>query len=98
MLKDTIRTKAYMNSIMNNPELFKDKIVLDIGSGTGVLSIFAGKLPINDSKMRCQTRLRDIKSVNLHAFPQHHLRKRPDLQNNHHQRHGRRDRTSSREG
>lgn len=42
MLQDTIRTKAYMNSIMNNPELFKDKIVMDIGSGTGVLSIFAG--------------------------------------------------------
>lgn len=42
MLKDTIRTKAYMNSIMDNPHLFKDKIVLDIGSGTGVLSIFAG--------------------------------------------------------
>ncbi len=42
MLKDTIRTKAYMNAIMDNPHLFKDKIVLDIGSGTGVLSIFAG--------------------------------------------------------
>lgn len=42
MLKDTIRTKAYMNSIMDNAHLFKDKIVLDIGSGTGVLSIFAG--------------------------------------------------------
>jgi protein arginine N-methyltransferase 1 len=42
MLKDTIRTKSYMNSIMDNPHLFKDKIVLDVGSGTGVLSIFAG--------------------------------------------------------
>jgi len=42
MLKDTIRTKAYMNAIMDNPHLFKDKIVLDVGSGTGILSIFAG--------------------------------------------------------
>lgn len=42
MLKDTVRTKAYQEAIMNNPEDFKDMVVLDIGSGTGVLSIFAG--------------------------------------------------------
>lgn len=43
MLKDTIRTKAYMNAITLNPHLFKDKIVLDVGSGTGILSIFAAQ-------------------------------------------------------
>lgn len=42
MLKDSIRTKAYMRAIVDNPEIFKDKIVLDVGSGTGILSIFAG--------------------------------------------------------
>lgn len=42
MLKDTVRTKAYMRAITLNPDLFKDKIVLDVGSGTGILSIFAG--------------------------------------------------------
>ena len=50
MLKDTIRTKSYMNSIMDNPHLFKDKIVLDVGSGTGILSIFAGTLLITQPK------------------------------------------------
>lgn len=42
MLKDSVRTKAYKNSIMQNEHLFRDKIVLDVGSGTGILSIFAG--------------------------------------------------------
>jgi len=43
MLKDQIRTNAYRNAIENNPETFKDKIVLDIGAGTGILSIFAAR-------------------------------------------------------
>ena len=41
MLKDKIRTGSYEKAIMNNKEIFKDKIVLDIGSGTGILAIFA---------------------------------------------------------
>lgn len=43
MLKDTSRTTAYQRAIENNPEDFKDKIVLDIGCGTGILSLFAAK-------------------------------------------------------
>ena len=43
MLKDANRTRAYQQAIENNPEDFKDKIVLDIGAGTGILSIFAAR-------------------------------------------------------
>jgi 2-polyprenyl-3-methyl-5-hydroxy-6-metoxy-1,4-benzoquinol methylase len=43
MLKDKVRTKAYENAITQNPALFKDKIVLDIGCGTGILSMFAAR-------------------------------------------------------
>jgi len=43
MLKDEVRTITYRNSIYNNKHLFKDKIVLDVGCGTGILSMFASK-------------------------------------------------------
>jgi len=37
MLKDKIRTGTYQDAILQNPDVFKDKIVLDIGSGSGIL-------------------------------------------------------------
>ena len=40
MIKDDIRTRSYLDAIENNPELFKDKIALDIGCGTGILSLY----------------------------------------------------------
>jgi protein arginine N-methyltransferase 1 len=43
MLKDKPRTEGYLNAIKLNPTDFKDKIVLDVGCGTGVLSMFAAK-------------------------------------------------------
>eukprot|EP00252_Welwitschia_mirabilis_P013038 TRINITY_DN2882_c0_g1_i1.p1 TRINITY_DN2882_c0_g1~~TRINITY_DN2882_c0_g1_i1.p1 ORF type:complete len:378 (+),score=61.45 TRINITY_DN2882_c0_g1_i1:159-1292(+) len=43
MLKDTVRTKTYQNVIYRNSFLFKDKIVLDVGAGTGILSLFCAK-------------------------------------------------------
>lgn len=35
MLKDKPRTEGYLNAIKLNPTDFKDKIVLDVGCGTG---------------------------------------------------------------
>lgn len=43
MLKDLVRTGSYRNAIIQNPHLFKDKTVLDVGCGTGILSMFAAK-------------------------------------------------------
>ncbi|KAI0176325.1 protein arginine N-methyltransferase 1 [Hypoxylon sp. FL1284] len=43
MLKDEVRTKSYMNAIIQNKHLFKDKVVLDVGCGTAILSMFAVK-------------------------------------------------------
>ena len=41
--KDEVRTLTYRNSMYNNKHLFKDKIVLDVGCGTGILCMFAKK-------------------------------------------------------
>ncbi|XP_030070470.1 protein arginine N-methyltransferase 8 [Microcaecilia unicolor] len=43
MLKDEVRTLTYRNSMYHNKHVFKDKIVLDVGSGTGILSMFAAR-------------------------------------------------------
>ena len=43
MLKDTVRTDAYRDFIYENKHLFKGKVVLDVGCGTGILSMFCAR-------------------------------------------------------
>jgi len=43
MLKDTSRLLAYKRFIEENCELFANKVVVDVGSGTGILSLLAAR-------------------------------------------------------
>ncbi|KAI6107141.1 S-adenosyl-L-methionine-dependent methyltransferase [Pisolithus croceorrhizus] len=43
MINDKVRTSSYASFILKNPLLFENAIVLDVGCGTGILSLFAAK-------------------------------------------------------
>ena len=43
MIQDKVRTSSYAAFILRNPILFRDAIVLDVGCGTGILSLFAAR-------------------------------------------------------
>lgn len=43
MIQDKVRTATYANFILATPHLFRDAIVLDVGCGTGILSLFAAR-------------------------------------------------------
>jgi len=43
MLQDNVRTSTYRKAIVENPEDFQGKKVMDIGAGSGILSFFAAQ-------------------------------------------------------
>ena len=53
MLKDKPRTLAYKTFMEKNAALFKDKIVVDVGAGSGILSLFAAKAGAKKVRPSC---------------------------------------------
>ncbi|KAF9019946.1 S-adenosyl-L-methionine-dependent methyltransferase [Hymenopellis radicata] len=43
MIQDKVRTSTYAQFLLTNPTLFQDAVVLDVGCGTGILSLFAAR-------------------------------------------------------
>ena len=43
MLEDEIRMKSYHDAILGNADYFQGKVVLDVGAGTGILSMWAAQ-------------------------------------------------------
>ena len=44
MLEDQSRMTAYYDAVRLNPRAFKDKVVLDVGTGSGILAIWAAQV------------------------------------------------------
>lgn len=44
MLQDYVRTATYYTAIMENKADFAGKVVMDVGAGTGILSLFAAQV------------------------------------------------------
>ena len=43
MLQDYIRTSTYQRAVLVNSSDFRDKVVLDVGAGSGILSFFVAQ-------------------------------------------------------
>lgn len=52
MLLDKPRQIAYKTAILDNKSLFENKIVLDVGAGSGILSIFCAQVILNQFFLR----------------------------------------------
>lgn len=42
-MQDKIRTESYRDALLMNANKFSNSVVLDVGCGTGILSMFAAK-------------------------------------------------------
>lgn len=42
-MQDFVRTSTYQKAVLSNLSDFKDKVVLDVGAGSGILSFFAAQ-------------------------------------------------------
>lgn len=52
MLLDKPRQTAYKTAILDNKSLFENKIVLDVGAGSGILSIFCAQVILKQSQSK----------------------------------------------
>ncbi|CBZ50276.1 conserved hypothetical protein [Neospora caninum Liverpool] len=76
MISDAARTEAYRDFILQNGDLFAGKIVLDVGCGTGILSLFcaqAGARKVEDVVLVWA----DENSQRVEAIPREEFQKSP---------------------
>ena len=87
MLEDQKRMTAYHDSVRLNPKQFKDKVVLDVGTGSGILAIWAAQcgarkvyaveatyMAVHARKLVAANGLENVVEVSLFLFGQLYFR------------------------
>ena len=72
MLQDQIRTGTYYAAILENTADFQGKVVMDVGAGSGVLSLFAAQVMLAHTSCQLRTSAQaPARLLQLHstAFP-----------------------------
>ena len=61
MLQDQIRTGTYYAAILENTADFQGKVVMDVGAGSGILSLFAAQ--VLPASATCSCNLAPVLSI-----------------------------------
>ena len=70
MLQDYIRTGTYWSAILENAPDFQGKVVMDVGAGSGILSLFAAQvLSQSPRKLPTLHRIPQLHAVFTHMHP-----------------------------
>ncbi|XP_039123404.1 protein arginine N-methyltransferase PRMT10-like [Dioscorea cayenensis subsp. rotundata] len=68
VLSDSVRMKAYYYAVFENPNHFRDKVVLDVGTGSGILAIWCAQAGAKKvyaiEAMKMSERVRDVVKAN----------------------------------
>lgn len=62
MLADQPRTTKYHNVILQNKESLKDKVILDVGCGTGIISLFCAHYAQPKAVSKTQLALQQLRA------------------------------------
>jgi predicted RNA methylase len=69
MLSDSVRCLTYKNAIEEYSDLIQNKVVLDVGCGTGLLSCFCAKVGAKKgllSKTKHRRKVLSLKEMRVH--------------------------------
>lgn len=72
MLSDKSRTEAYRQVILSNSASLRNKVVMDLGCGTGIISLFCAQLAEPSEVMQSIRLVGKVAKTLMHAYTEPH--------------------------